>query len=189
MKFILSVIFLFCLCANIKSQTLFIDSLKDINNELDKRIMSIFNKADSLGQDILIVRKYDSLNNILRDNYCSVMQKEDTCSISYILDVEENFTISYCPSSKIKRSSEFPNCENDFPKIYRLLSEDFGDHQSYFTDTVPTSIDFSKSDYTLIGRINGQYIFEVFDNNFVEEFHSGLLHHVVTGYMGIIKLN
>ncbi len=181
MKIILT--FILLIYFNLNSQTTKNDSLRFINNELDIKINSIFNKADSLGLDILFVRKYDSLNCNSFENFTTIIQKKDTCSYMYILEINEHFEINYIHTSKI--GYDRTKCENDFPEIQKLLTDNYGDNHIYFSNIRPSLSNFSTSDYTLAGIINGKYIYEVFDKEFINVFHSGMLHYVLSTYLGL----
>lgn len=65
---------------------------------------------------------------------------------------------------------------NKFEKIEELLAEKLTGNKPSFTN-------FSKTNYTMIGIINGKYVYEVFEEDFINKFHSGLFYQVLSGYL------
>lgn len=168
------------------AQTIHLDSLKLINCKLDSMARHIFNEADSLGIDILMVRKYDSINAFIRNSYCRVLKKRDSCAIQYELVINELYEIVYCHISNpaaIYRKDK--GCDSKFDRIEKLLNENYSENHNYFSASKPTLDSFSNSAYTFFGMINGKYIFETFDENFLRKFHSGVLYDLLTSYLGL----
>lgn len=177
LKLIVALSLSFVCSCSARAQTTNLDSIRITNELIDKEIAHLFIEADSLGKDIVILRKYNDSSNFHLTNYCRIIYEvNDSCSLSTILNLDEHYSISFISVSRVQVGKTFDTCKSDFPNIARDLMD-------YFTDKKPPLNGFSHDVYTLIGIINGKYLYKAF----VDLPDESILHEVLEMYLGLLK--
>ena len=175
MKTVLFTIFtLTYICAS--GQTTAADSMMLANDSLDSKILSIIGEYEEKGFDYLILREF-SLFPIT--SCCTLMYNEDTCTTRYALDVHTDYSVSYIHVVSI--GLEHDKCSDELKEI----KHDLTFNKNYFSKSDSILPDFRDKRYTLYGKIDGSYVHETFEIDFVNKHHPGMLHHVVTSRFGI----
>ncbi|MDH4471337.1 MAG: hypothetical protein QE487_01950 [Fluviicola sp.] len=170
----------FVCCFSARAQITNLDSIRITNELIDKEIEHLFSEADSLGKDIVILRKYNDSLNLYLTNYCRIIyEANDSCSLGTILTIDEHYSISFISFSRVRVARIIDTCETDFPNIERDLMD-------YFTREKPPLTGFSHDVYTLIGIINGKYLYETFEEAFLDLSEESILHEALEMYLGLL---
>ncbi len=155
------------------------DSMKIANENLDYQIDSIIKGYERDGFDFLIMRVYDSVPISSR---CRFVVRKDSCLALYTIDVSPEFNITHVFVSDVESSARRRRnepCVDEMTKIEKDLSQ----FTNYFKNEQPTEISFKQQQYTVYGKINGRYIYETFEEEFISSFHSGMLYQTVCHYL------
>jgi hypothetical protein len=155
------------------------ESMKIANEKLDFQIDSIIAGYERDGFDFIIMRTYDTIPNSSR---CRFVIRKDSCTDLFALDVSYNYMVSYISVGRVdrlSRTSQNP-CYDEMTKIEKDLSQ----FTNYFKIEQPTEIDFKQHQYTVYGKINGRFIYETFEEDFISSFHSAMLYQTVCNYLG-----
>lgn len=160
------------------AETASIDSLKNANKEFDKRIYKMVKTYEQAGVDFVLLRVYDTLWAF--ENRCYFVIKEDTCSKRFGLSMDEDYSIHDVSISNVADfySKKMP-CRDEISEIETAL-----EYENYFKDQYLDSLSFENSPYTLYGKINGKYLHEEFNREFISKFHSGMLYDTICNYLG-----
>lgn len=155
------------------------DSMKMANDKLDFQIDSIINGYERDGFDFILMRAYDSVPISSR---CHFVIRKDSCTHLYALDVSDDYNVSYVFVDRIDRLSQSNQnpCYDEMTKIEKDLSQ----FTNYFKNKRPAALNFKQHQYTVYGKMNGRYIYETFEREFVSSFHSGMLYQTVCNYLG-----
>jgi hypothetical protein len=173
-------LYLFTCSLNGFTQTIAFDSLQVANNGLDAQILENIKiyKRDSI--NFVFVRVYDSLN--FYNNRCTFVIEKDSCSTRFALDLRHDYTISYVHISDVKyRSYATQPCISILPEIESNLRL----FKNHFKTNTPMLPDFKNNDCTFYGQINGEYLLEIFQIEFLNTFHSGMLYDTICSNLGV----
>lgn len=169
---------IFCLPIFAIGQTV-ADSMKIANEKLDFQIDSIINGYERDGFDFIIMRTYDTIPTNSR---CRFVIRKDSCTHLYALDISYDYNVGYIfvgRVDRLSRTSQNP-CYDEMTQIESDLSE----FTNYFKIKQPSETNFKQHQYTVYGKINGRYICETFEQDFISSFHSGMLYQTVCNYLG-----
>lgn len=157
------------------------DSLKKANDRFDRLIHESISEYEEKDMDFLIFRKYDSVNYM--NSRCRILSREDTCTTIHELHVDLNFTLGHTFVGRIESIDSDKTCYDELKNIYNDLTFDL----NYMVAEKQEVIDFKENKFTLYGKINGAYVFEIIPEEYLQIFYSGLLHHVLCTYLTICE--
>lgn len=177
MKYLLLNTFTFFLFT-VNAQETYLDSLSVSNDSLDSILTQITTNYQKEGIDFIILREYDSLYPV--NSLCTIIYRRDSCSSKFGLTLDiENLSANYLTiRSPVERKKW--KCEDDIQKIQGDLSN----FENYFTKNIVYPIDYSANRFTLYGKIDGEFVYEVFDSELVSKHHTGMLHNIISYYFG-----
>jgi len=173
--------FLLLYCFNVNSQSSARDSANAANDTLDAMILRTIESFDEFNYDYLILREYDSAAPMIGEYH--ILKEQDSCSSMFGWNIESDFSIGHFSVGKIQSRKSIGGCSQyaDFDKIKLDLTRSV----NYFDSTNVDSLNFRTARYTLYGKIDGEYLFQTFELEFVTSFHSGMLHDVICREFGL----
>ncbi len=171
---------LFICSQNGFAQTTTFDSLKLANDKLDSQILENIKIYERDSIDFVLLRVYDSLNYY--NNRCTFVIEKDSCSTRFALDLNHDYTISYVHISDVSyRNYAIQPCISILPEIETNLRL----FENYFKIKSPILPGFKNSDCTFYGQVNGEFLLEVFEIEFLKTFHSGMLYDTICSVMWV----
>ncbi len=152
------------------TQTTSSDSLKNANIEFDNKILSMIKAYEQEGCDFIILRVYDTTWSF--ENRCRFMIRKDSCTQRFGLSMDHDYSIHHVSISYIDDyyDNGWP-CHDEISEIeYRL-----GDYENNLSKQNLDSLYYENSAYTLYGKIDGKYFYEI---------HAGMFYTTICSYMG-----
>jgi len=160
------------------AQSTFTDSLKNANIAFNNQIQDKVKTYEEEGYDFLILRIYDTLQPI--KNRCHFMIRKDSCTQRFVLSIKQDFSFQQTYISHIDYYGRNSPCHDEIGQI----EAGFNGSESYIKSQSIDSLRFEPP-YTLYGKINKKYLYEVIDKEFVSKFHSGIIYDILCFYMGV----
>lgn len=163
------------------------DSLQLAVDSLNKSMECEISGFEESNSDFLVLRVNDSLSDWYNSYHC--IYELDSCSVSYvimiIINTIDELTQAYeIRVSKIYKDIRVPPgkkiCFNELDEIGKYLKNEYLNKS-----TRQNPANWELYPYVLYGKVNGDYIFETFDNSFISTFHSGMVYEVVCNKFGL----
>lgn len=154
------------------------DSLRWANDSLDRSIFEMVADWERNQVDYIFMRTYDSTGYF--ENRFRFLYRPDSCTFIHEMHVWEDYSIHDVHIGRIEAIRNPNRCFDEISIVEKRLSE----FENYFQSTPIPLPDFHLSSYTIYGHINGKFILQRFESDFIESFHSGMLYDTVCHQLG-----